>query len=65
MQNLIKYHSFKGSKIHLEAAEMTLRSIAIEGKTKIVALTATPQKIEQHFGNLCRSVPFDRASLIS
>ena len=65
MQNLVKYHSFKGSKIHLEAAEMTLRNIAIEGKTKIVALTATPQKVREHFGSLCRSVPFDRASLIS
>lgn len=65
MQNLVKYHNFNGSKVHLEAAETTLRNIAIEGKTKVIVLSATPQKVREHFGNLCRSVPFDRVSLIS
>ena len=39
--------------------------IAREGKAKIIALSATPQKAREHFGDLCWNVPFDSSCLIS
>ena len=63
MQNLVNYQYFgKGSK-NVKEAEKALRLIAGEGKTKIVALSATPQPIRNKFGTLCRDVPFDRTDL--
>lgn len=65
IQNLIKYQKLPNSGTYLIDAENTLRSIAAAGKTKIVALSATPQKARQHFGSLCYDVPFAANELIS
>lgn len=45
MQNLVKYGKFNGGSDLLEQVKTTLRRIADEGKTKIVALTATPGEV--------------------
>ena len=63
MQNLVRYQGY-GDKALLQLAEVTLRSIAAKGKTKIVALSATPQKIRERFGALCYDVVFDSDDLI-
>lgn len=63
MQNLVHYQSY-GKKEMLQLAEATLRSIAVSGRTKIVALSATPQRIRQRFGALCYDVPFDFEDLV-
>lgn len=63
MQNLIKYQQFKGNKVNHEAAEAALRQILLENRTKVIALSATPQAIWERFGDLCRDVPFDRSDL--
>ena len=63
MQNLVRYQSY-GDKGLLELAENMLRHIAASGKTKIIALSATPDKIRQKYGALCRDVPFDTSELI-
>ena len=47
----------------MEAAENALRAVAAAGKTKIVAMSATPQSIRERFGELCYDVPFDRSDL--
>ena len=64
IQNLVNYQKMNGSRENLERAERTLMEIAREGKTKIIALSATPQKAREHFGDLCWNVPFDKESLI-
>ena len=63
MQNLVNYQRYKGGTVNVEAAENTLRAVAAAGKTKIIALSATPQLIRERFGELCRDVPFDRSDL--
>lgn len=63
MQNLVNYQQYEGSTINVEAAEDALRTLAAEGKTKIVALSATPQKIRERFGSLCYDVLFDRTDV--
>ncbi len=63
MQNLVNYHNFSGDNTNLEAAEVALQIIAEEKKTKIIALSATPQKIREHFDALCYDVPFDKSDL--
>ena len=63
MQNLVHYQGY-GSKELLKLAETTLRSIAASGRTKIVALSATPQKIRKRFGALCYDVVFDSDDLV-
>lgn len=63
MQNLVKYQHLKGNKINCEAAEAALRTILREGRTKVIALSATPQAVRERFGDLCRDVPFDRSEL--
>ena len=63
MQNLVHYQSY-GSRELLMLAETTLRNIAASGRSKIVALSATPQKIRQRFGALCHDVVFDSANLV-
>ena len=63
MQNLVNYQQYEGSTQNVEAAEDALRTLAAEGKTKIVALSATPQKIRERFGSLCYDVPFDRTDV--
>ena len=65
IQNLVNYQKMNGNKENLERAEKTLMEIAREGKTKIIALSATPQKAREHFGDLCWNVPFDSSCLIS
>lgn len=55
----------KEENIYLAAAEDALRAVARLSKIKIVALSATPQKIRKHFGELCYDVPFDRSDLHS
>ena len=42
MQNLVDYQRFKDRSKNLETAEDTLRAIAIEGSTTIIAMSATP-----------------------
>ena len=64
MQNLIKYQTFKGEKKNLIAAENALRTIVTEGKATVVALSATPRTIKEHYGELCYEVPFDRSDLV-
>ena len=63
MQNLVRYQGY-GDKSLLMLAETTLRSIAVSGRTKIVALSATPQKIRERFGALCCDVAFDSGDLV-
>ncbi|MBR6185350.1 MAG: DEAD/DEAH box helicase family protein [Clostridia bacterium] len=63
MQNLVNYQKYKQGTKNVETAEDTLRAIAAEGKTKIVALSATPQQIRERFGDICYDVPFDRSDL--
>lgn len=63
MQNLINYQRYEGNKINLEAAEDALRTILGKGKTKVIALSATPSKVRERFGELCYDVPFDRSDL--
>ena len=63
MQNLVNYQNFKGKKECLIAAENALRDILRESTSKIICLSATPQKIRERFGILCHEVPFDRKEL--
>lgn len=79
MQNLVKYQKYdnketeeekesddkdtKTKNVYLEAAEDALRAVARLTKIKIVALSATPQKIREHFGELCYDVPFDKSDV--
>lgn len=63
MQNLVNYQKIGEKSAYLIAAEYALRTIAMEGKAKIVGLSATPQKIREHFGTLCHDVQFDRTDL--
>lgn len=64
MQNLVNYQRYKGGTVNVEAAENTLRAVAAAGRTKIIALSATPQPIRKQFGDLCRDVPFDSGDLM-
>ncbi len=64
IQNLVKYLHMNGEKQYLKQAESTLRALAVKGKTRIIALSATPQLARKHFGVLCHDVPFDRDSLV-
>lgn len=63
MQNLVDYQRFDKRCTNLEKTEETLRAIVAEGTTTIVAMSATPQKIRERFGELCYDVPFDRTDL--
>ena len=63
MQNLVDYQRFNDRSKNLEVAELALRMIAAEKETKIVAMSATPQKIRDRFGELCYDVRFDRTDL--
>ena len=63
MQNLVNYQKYKNGTVNIEAAEAALRSVAVAGKTKIIAMSATPQPIRERFGELCYDVPFDRSNL--
>ena len=69
-------YSFQGSLKHLRRITGDVRivslyavfcdcQIARDGKAKIIALSATPQKAREHFGDLCWNVPFDSSCLIS
>ena len=64
IQNLVKYQTFDGDPTYLEAAETALRQVALEGKTRIIGMSATPQKAYEQFGELCRTIQFDRTDLI-
>ncbi len=63
MQNLVDYQRFNERSTNLEKAEEALRTIVAEGTTTIVAMSATPKKIRDRFGELCYDVPFDRSEL--
>lgn len=63
MQNLVNYRKMDWTSACLMAAEFALRMIAMEGKAKIIGLSATPQTIREHFGSLCHDVPFDKTDL--
>ena len=65
MQNLVGYQMFNERSVNLEKAEEALRAVASEGTTTIVAMSATPQKIRERFGELCYEVPFDKDQLAS
>lgn len=43
---------------------MAIRTIAVEKKAIVIAISATPQKIREHFGDLCHEVQFDRSNLV-
>ena len=45
------------------AADMGLRFIMQEMKSRIIALSATPQKIREHYKELCYTVPMDRSDI--
>lgn len=64
MQNLVGYQEFATNRDNLVAAEVAIRTIAVEKKAIVVAISATPQKIRENFGELCHDVPFDRTNLI-
>ncbi len=64
MQNLVKYQNYPNGTKNVEAAEIALRMVAAEGITKIVALSATPQRIREQFKELCYDVPFDRSDIV-
>lgn len=64
MQNLVNYQHFSDRSTNLEAAERALRTIVDEGLTTVIAMSATPQKIRERFGELCYDVPFDRSNLL-
>ena len=65
MQNLVNYrHYDEGLNENLIAAEVALQMIAAAGKAKIIGMSATPKKIREYFGSLCRDVPFDRSDLV-
>ena len=64
MQNLVDYQRFNERSTNLENAERELRKIVAAGTTTIIAMSATPQKIRERFGELCYDVPFDRSDLI-
>ena len=63
MQNLVDYQRFNERSTNLEAAEEAMRTIVAEGTTTIVAMSATPKKIRERFGELCHDVEFDRTEL--
>ena len=63
MQNLVKYQNYKEGTKNVEAAEDALRKIAKEGKTKIIALSATPRQIRERFPDIYYDVPFNRSDL--
>ena len=67
MQNLVNYKNIhekgKPPSPYLISAENALHEIARIGKTKIVALSATPEEIYEHFGGLCYEVPMDRSDI--
>ena len=67
MQNLVNYKNIhekgKPPSPYLISAENALREIARMGKTRIVALSATPEEIYEHFGSLCYEVPMDRSDI--
>ena len=63
MQNLVNYRGFENKTDNLVAAEVALRMIAAERVTKIVAMSATPQKIRKHFDGIYYDIPFDRSEI--
>ena len=63
MQNLVNYQKYPNGTKNVVEAETALRNIIHEGNTRVIALSATPQKIREHFQNLCYDVPFDRSDL--
>lgn len=63
MQNLFGYQKFDKKCSNLVAAETALSIIAAEKEATIVAMSATPQKIRERFGELCYDVPFDHNEL--
>lgn len=65
MQNLVEYQHFRGDPTNLKVAEAAIRMIVLEGKAKIVALSATPQAIQEHFPTLWRPVPFDHSDIVT
>lgn len=65
MQNMVHYQHYKGRSENVEAAEDSLIEVLEEGKTKIIALSATPQAIRERTRLMpyCFDVPFDRTDL--
>ena len=45
-------------------SNLIILSALEEGSTTILAMSATPQKIRERFGELCRDVPYDSSELI-
>ena len=63
MQNLVRYQEFDKKSQNVNEAEKALLKIAAEGRIKIIAMSATPQKIRERFGTICYDVPFDKSAL--
>ena len=53
----------KDSRKYLKAANLALRQICAMGRTRIVALSATPRRIYRLFKELCHNVPYDRSDI--
>ena len=64
MQNLVHYQGFDKECPNLEAAEKALRAIVKDGNATIIALSATPQAIREHFPAEYYDVPFDHTNLV-
>ena len=65
MQNLVEYQHFRGDPTNLKVAEAAIRQIVAEGKARIIALSATPQVIKEHFTTMWYCVPFDHSDIIT
>ena len=64
MQHLVSYQNYEGNNANLAAAEAALGLLPSLSKTKIVAISATPQKIRERFREFCRDVPYDKSDLL-
>ena len=62
---MVNYQHYKGGSANVAAAEDALIEVLEEGKTKIIALSATPQAIRERTRLIpyCYDVPFDRTDI--
>lgn len=63
MQNLVKYREYDGGTKNVEEAASALLIILATTNIKVIALSATPEKIREAYGKLCYDVPFDSSDL--
>lgn len=59
-QNLVNYAAFENSNpLYLNRANSAIRELVKDDHTMVIAISATPSKIFENFGNLCYEVPCD------